>query len=315
MEIKRLLVVVGIIVAVIVGSVFLFSKSEKSSKTHEGQPIVSVSTFALSEVVRSVAGETVEVKPIIPPGCDAHVFSPDPKQVAEISTSALFVYNGAGFENWAEPMKRNLSPQTAVVDMSRYVTMIEGGEQEHSHGSTHHHGSTDPHYWLDIDNMIKMTRKIETELSERFPGNAPLYRQNAQNYIARLEELKGEYIQGLSACKNRVLVSNHDAFGYLAHANALTPVSVIGLSSDEQPNAKNIADIVAMVKKHGIKTVFFEEFISDNIAQTIAQETGASAISLQPLENISEDELKSHQTYLSIMRDNLAKLKDAMECR
>lgn len=320
MDAKKVIIFGGIIALLIGALAFFFPVGMKEAKP--SKITVSVSTFSLYEAARAVAGEALDIRTIIPLGSDAHMFSPTPKEVAAISSSALFIYSGAGFEGWAEPLKNTLPASVGVLDMSRHVTLIESEEEHgehhddvHEEEDHHEHGAYDPHYWLDIDNMILMTRKLEGEFSKLSPGNAERFHKNTAAYVAELQKLKSEYVQGLRECKNRVLVSNHDAFGYLAHANKLENVSVIGLSSDEQPSAKNIADIVALVNEHGIKTVFFEALINDNVAQTIARETGARAVSLQPLENISEDELKSQETYLSIMRQNLHKLREAMECR
>lgn len=311
MEARRL-IIFGAILGACVVAISFFAPSHPTKTIRK--PGVSVSTYTLYEVVHAVAGELLDVRPIIPPGSDAHMFSPTPKQVADIGQSSLFIYNGAGFETWGESLKNTLPATTEVLDMSTHVRLIqsegsEGGEAEE------HPGGYDPHYWLDIDNMIVMTNVVKQELSRLFPEKAAAFDTSAQAYIGRLEKLKSDYRAGLKECKNRILVSNHRAFGYLAHANGLDAVSVIGLSSDEQPSAKVIGKVIALVKEHGIKTIFFEEFINDNVAQTIARESGARSESLQPLENISEDELKSHQTYESIMRENLAKLTEAMECR
>ena len=313
MKTKQLIAFGVVMVAIVAVATFLMPERKPASSQ---KPIVSLSTYTLYEIAHTVAGESLDIRSIIPPGSDAHMFAPDPKQVAAIAGSALFVYNGAGFETWAEPFKKSLPVSVRIVDMSGYVHLLhekEGCETEHGHD--HHHGEIDPHYWLDIDNMIIMTRVIESEFSRLTPENAARYKSAAQSYIARLEQLKSDYAARLHECKNRTLVSNHDAFGYLTHANSLEDISVIGLSSDEQPSAHVIAKIIALVKEHGIKTIFFETMINDNVAQTIAKESGAQAQSLHPLENISQDELKSHQNYESIMRDNLAKLTKAMECR
>ncbi|MDD5053217.1 MAG: zinc ABC transporter substrate-binding protein [Sulfuricurvum sp.] len=309
METKRLIVLGGTLAAIVIGMSF-FSPNPKLKVIEQQQkPIISVSTFTLYEIVHAIAGDALEVHSIIPLGTDAHVFNPNPQQVAEISNSALFVYNGAGFESWANQLRQTLSAKTDVLDMSQHVVLLKGGEEPQQQDAD------DPHYWLDIENMIRMTQVMEGRLSKLSPSNGELFHKNTADYIAKLQELKSEYKIGLSECKNRTLISNHNAFGYLAHLNNLDNVSVIGLSSDEQPSAKNIADIIDVVKKHGVRTIFFEDFINDNVSQTIAHETGIKAVSLQPLENISEDELKSHQTYLSIMQDNLVKLREAMECR
>jgi zinc transport system substrate-binding protein len=303
MNIKRLLLVGILFLLMAAALVLMVQKRSLNTVSQGNKPIVCVSTFTLYEVSTAIAGNTLEISPIVPLGSDAHMFSPSPSQVAKISGSAFFIYNGAGFETWTESLKNTLPKTIHVIDMSTHVTLLK------------ERGAYDPHYWLDIDNMLKMTQTLEEEFSKRFPQDAKLYHANAAVYIDKLQKLKSDYTRGLKECKNRTLISNHDAFGYLTHANALENVSIIGLSSDEQPSANVIAKIIAHIKEHGIKTIFFEEMINDNVAQTIARETGAKAQSLQPLENISENELKSHQTYESIMRNNLAKLTQAMECR
>jgi len=329
MDTKRLLVFGSVIIAVIVGLTFFAPQPQPKQEGRENKPMVSVSTFSLFEVANAVAGDAMDVHPIVPLGSDAHMFSPNPTQVADISKSAFFIYNGAGFETWAESIKNTLPKTTQVIDMSQHVALQKGEEEHHDdHGdeadhkdeahkehADHHHGDYDPHYWLDLDNMIKMTQTLDAEFSKLIPAKAEQFHSNATAYIAELQKLKSEYATGLAECKNRTLISNHDAFGYLTHANNLENISVIGLSSDEQPNAQTMAHIVEVVKEHGMKTIFFEELINDNVSQTIARETGAKAVPLQPLENISQDELKLHQTYLSIMRENLKKLREAMECR
>lgn len=319
MKIKRLIVFGGVIVAIIIGMTFFAPKPQSNEVNTSSKLVVSVSTFSLLETAHAVAGDVLEMHSIVPAGSDVHMFSPNPAQVAELSRSVLFIYNGAGFETWAEKLTATLPKTTAIIDMSRHVILQKNGEahspgeiDEHEH---HHDGTYDPHYWLDIDNMITMTQTLDAEFSKLLPDQADQFHKNGAAYIAELQKLKSEYATGLSECKNRTLVSNHDAFGYLARANKLENVSVIGLSSDEQPNAQTMARVVEVVKEHGVKTIFFEALINDNVSQTIARESDAKAVSLQPLENISEDELKSHQTYLSIMRENLKKLREAMECR
>lgn len=326
MDTKRLIVFGGIIAAIVIGMSFFSPRLQQKTTSENDKTVVSVSTFSLLEAANAVGGDAIDIRMIVPLGSDAHVFSPNPTQVADISKSAIFIFNGAGFETWAESLKNTLPKTTQILDMSQHVA-LQKSEEEHTdehdhdehardqHAHHHHHGAYDPHYWLDIDNMIKMTQTLDREFSKLIPTKAEIFHGNAATYIGELQKLKSEYATGLAECKNRTLISNHDAFGYLTHANNLENISVIGLSSDEQPNAQTMAHVVEVVKEHRMKTIFFEELINDNVSQTIARETGAKAVPLQPLENISQDELKLHQTYLSIMRENLKKLREAMECR
>jgi zinc transport system substrate-binding protein len=265
MDTKRLIVFGGIIAAIVIVVSFFSPKPQAKQTEGEAKPIVSVSTFSLYEVARAIAGDELEVHNIIPLGGDAHMFSPNPTQVAEISRASLFIYNGAGFETWAESLKNTLPKTTQILDMSQHVALQKSEEDhhdEHEEGDDdhedHQHGAYDPHYWLDIDNMIKMTQTLDGEFSKLLPSKAEMFHGNAATYIGELQKLKAEYAKGLAECKNRTLVSNHDAFGYLAHSNKLENVSVVGLSSDEQPSAKNIADIITVVKEHGVKRFFLK---------------------------------------------------------
>lgn len=311
---SKKLSILAIFVGVLVIVTVVFNPvNNNNAAAKTDKPQVSVTTFSLLEVTKAVGGDYIEVNSIVPLGSDAHMFSPNPQQVTMLAKSDLFVYSGAGFESWAETIAKTLPASTRIIDMSSFVSLHTNTCHGEEHD--HEHGAYDPHYWLDIDNMIKMTQKMQQELTSLLPKQKEKFALNAQSYIAQLKQLKSDYDRGLKECKNRTLVSNHDAFGYLTRFNHLENVSIIGLSSDEQPNAKTVANVTEVIKEHGIKTIFFEELISDNIAQTIAKETGANVATLQPLENISEDELQSHQTYLSIMRENLKKLREAMECR
>jgi zinc transport system substrate-binding protein len=200
---------------------------------------------------------------------------------------------------WVESFKNTLPPSVHIVDMSEHVGLLDN----------------DPHYWLSIDNMIVMTREIQRQFSTLLPKNQTVYAANAYHYIEELQKLKQQYEVGLKECKNRTLVTNHNAFGYLAYSNDLKNISIIGLSSDEQPSAKKMGEISTLMQKEKISTIFFEEMINDNVAQAIAKSSGAHSQSLQPLENITQSEFDKNETYISIMESNLVKLRSAMECR
>ena len=158
----------------------LFSFNGKIASS--GAPIVTVSTFALSQTANAVAGDRLNIQTIVPLGSDPHIFSPNPTQVAELSKSKLFIYNGAGFETWAEVIKTTLPETTRVIDMSEHVALLK--HSEYSHAEDH-----DPHYWLDIDNMIKMTKALDVEFSKLLPSSAEKFHQNASNYITGLTAL------------------------------------------------------------------------------------------------------------------------------
>lgn len=282
-------------------------------------PSVVVTTYPLYEVMHRVGGDTIRLEQVIPHGRDIHTFRPSPKTMAAISRASLFVYSGAGLEPWSEQLLTNLSSRTRVVEMSRFVQLLEhDDEEEHGeeHGGHegHHHGAVDPHYWLDIANMIAMTEAAERLLTELQPGSRDRYRRNAETYTAELKALEADYRRALASCQQHYLVSNHDAFGYIAHAYGFETIAVTGLSPDQQPSAKTMAEVLKLIQTKKIRTVFFEAFVSDSVARSLADDTGAKVASLQPLANLSGDEAASNENYITIMRNNLEKIVQALEC-
>jgi len=296
---------------------FIQSSDEKSSADAVETPLVAVTTFPLYEVVREVGGDKVTLEKVIAFGTDVHAFRPTPREMVLISKADLFLYSGAGLEPWSAQMADAIDAHKAV-DMSRHVALLEREMEAcdaHDHQHHNHAKSVDPHYWLAIENMITMSEFVAVRLSRLSPQNGYEYMSNAKAYVEKLQALKLEYVEALKECNQKHLVSTHDAFGYLAHGFGFETIAVTGLSSDEQPSAKVMAEVTELIRNEGIKTIFFEVFVGSGVSDSLARETGAKAESLQPLANISADEAASRATYISIMQDNLKKIAQAMECR
>ena len=301
-RLRPLLIFLALLSASFVAIFFFTSKQTSSSD----RPIVYVSNFALYDIISHIVKDHMDVRMIVPIGSDPHTFSPNPQQIEQLNKSALFFYNGAGFDSWAKPLVPALGNK--AIDMSRFVTLI------HESDNVLDPGPIDPHYWLDIANMLIMTQVITKTLESIDPQMTPTYDANAALYVAQLAKLKDDYDLALGTCAKAVLVSNHDAFGYIAKAYHLKKVTIIGLSSDEQPSAKVISETIDTVKTHKVKTIFFEELIDDRVAQTIAQEAKVEAKALHPLENLTPQEWREHETYETLMRRNLSLLQEGLGC-
>lgn len=298
---KKALILIIIVLAVFIGEIVIF---DENGHAQEAKPYIAVTNFALYDIATHVVGEKVEVKKLIPFGVDAHTYMPSVKTMSELSNAELFLFIGLGMEPWIKKEKNGL-------DMSRFVQLKA---QSCSHKDEHEHGkgSLDPHYWLSIENMILMTRVLVTKAAEHFPEQSAEFHKNAQAYIEKLRELDTEFKERLAHCKRTEIVLNHNAFSYLAQSYGFTSHSVTGLSPDEQASAKQMREIIDLVKNEGIEIIFFESFVSPKVSETIAKETGARVDSLQPLANVTEDE--AGRGYIGLMRENLDKLSSAMEC-
>ena len=137
----------------------------------------------------------------------------------------------------------------------------------------------------------------------------------AQSLSARLDRLDADYRNGLKTCQRHQIVTSHAAFGYLARRYGLEQVPLEGLSPEAEPSARGITDLVRLVQRTGVTTVFFETLLSPKLAQTVAREAGVQTAVLNPLEGLTDEQIAAGDDYFSVMRANLAALRGALGCR
>jgi len=307
---KKAIIVLLVLLIVLVVTLVV---AVPAKKVQAGKADVVVTTFALYDIARHLLEQDAEVAMLIPFGRDVHTFEPTPQDMIRVEKCRLFLYSGAGLEPWAEPFESFGNAK----DMSRYVRLHEGGHAHHDETAEMHdddHHGADPHYWLDIDNMIALVKASEQLFTSAFPAlDAGKLRERGAAYIKRLETLDTLYRKRLSGCGLDTIVVSHNAFGYLAERYGFHVEAVTGLSPDTMPNAKTMAQLTDTVREHGIKTLFYESFVSDKLVASLAAETGVRVDVLQPLANITADEIGAD--YFRLMNANLLKLHDALECR
>ncbi len=305
-----------LIVLMFILQMYVMNKDDEIAKESiSSKPIVTVSTFALYDITRHIALDSMEIVNLLPFGVDAHSFEPTPKLMVSLEKSKLVIYSGAGLEPWTEGFNFNAK----VLNMSKYVKLRELKADEfdlHNHHDNQcAHSKIDPHYWLDIGNMIIATNMITQELVSISPQNKKMYIQNAQQYMDRLEQLDRDYKQALSSCNADTIITNHNAFSYLSKKYNFHVEALSGFSPDTEPNAKDIARLMKHIEEEGVSTIFFESFVSDRIMKSIANDVNVKVDVLQPLGNITKNEFIRRATYEEIMRENLKKISKALMCR
>lgn len=303
---KKALIFLALLLAVFIGEMLMF---ENNSKTHEEEAYIAVSNFALYEIAEKIVNKKIEIKKLVPFGVEAHTYIPSVKTIKDLTKAKLFVFNGLGLEPWVKKEYPN------QMNMSKLVHLHLNDKSEHEEedeGHSHDDEEADPHYWLDIENMILMTEALREKLAKLYPQYAAEFNQNSKIYINELRELDAEYSKTLLRCARREIVVNHNAFAYLGARYDFSSHSITGLSPDEQASAKRMKEIADLLKEEKFNVIFFESFVSPSLAQTISNETGVRAESLQPLANVTEDEAK--KGYIVLMKENLQKLSAAMEC-
>ena len=269
-----------------------------------GKPTIALSTFALYDAAKNIAGESMNCFCILPFGVEVHSFEPTPKIMTQLHDADLVVFSGAGLEPWA----RSFTDANNSLDMSQKVSLKAPDAR------AEHEGGMDPHYWLDISNMIIVAKTLQERFSQILPQNKALYAQNAQRYISKLQEVDAKYKQKLLTCKKDAIVVDHNAFSYLGKRYGFYVISVSGLSPDAQPSAKVMAEIEKNVQAKQIGTLFFESFASDKVMRAIAYDLHLHVDLLMPLANITKEQSESNSSYASLMLQNLDKIAAAREC-
>lgn len=285
---------------------------------------VTTTIYPLYSIAKEVGADKINLQNLIPFGVEAHGFDPTPADMAKLSKSDIFITSSDSMEPWKDKIVKSLKIEEKVFDMSEHVKLRTIQEEEdeqhedekgHKHEHNHEHEGIDPHYWVSLNNYILMTEAITKLFIEKDSANKDFYIQNSNNYLEKVKALKEKYDSSMATCTNKKILVNHDAFGYFADDYGVKQYSISGMSPDDKPSAKQISELINLVKNEKINTVFFEEFASPKVAQTIAKATNIKIDTLRPAENISKEENKKEFGYLQIMEENLEKLKFAMDCK
>lgn len=286
---------------------------------------VTTTIYPLYSIAKEVGADKINLQNLIPFGVEAHGFDPTPADMAKLSKSDIFITSSDSMEPWKDKIVKSLKIEQKVFDMSEHVKLRNIQEEEHDHHEDKHHKHNDkhehehegfdPHYWVSLNNYILMTEAITKLFIEKDSANKDFYIQNSNNYLTKVKALKEKYDSSMATCTNKKILVNHDAFGYFADDYGVKQHSISGMSPDDKPSAKQISELINLVKNEKINTVFFEEFASPKVAQTIAKATNVKIDTLRPAENISKEENKKGFGYLQIMEENLEKLKFAMDCK
>jgi zinc transport system substrate-binding protein len=281
-----------------------------------GKLPVAATIVPLGDFCRKIGGDLVQVQVLIPPGASPHVFEPAPSVMAWAFQARVFVYIGAGLEPWAAKLLRSRNPANLVtvetvqgMPLIRRVEQHPPGEAASETGHEgHRHQAGNPHIWLDPVLAQEICRKIAAAFIQADPGHRALYEANLQAYLADLGALDQEIKIHSQGWRLRDFVSFHPAFTYLARRYGLNEVGVIEVAPGREPTPRHLHNLVAAIRRFGIKVVFAEPQLNPRVAEVIAQEAGVKVLMLDPIGGRPP----YGSDYLQMMRANLAALDQAL---
>lgn len=248
--------------------------------------VVAAETF-LADIAQNVAGNRIKIEALMPVGVDPHSFEPTPSDVAKVADSNLLIVNGAGFEVFLADLLENTGGQRTVIEASAGLTMRTPQAGEHAEETEHeaadeHAHEGDPHFWLDPNNVIKYVETIRDGLTQADPEGAAIYRANAEAYIAQLQDLDRWIADRVGEIPpvDRLLVTNHESFGYFADRYGLRIIGTVipSASSGASPSAQQLAALIDHIRETGAKAIFLETGANPQLAQQVASETGVQVV-------------------------------------
>ena len=270
---------------------------------------VTAAFFPLAAAVAQVGGSLVKVTNLTPAGVEPHDIELNTQQAESVLDADLAVVVGNGFQPQVEDIAADRDGPTLNV---LKALPINAGDKKVEEGDA---TALDPHVWLDPVLYQSVVDAIASALSKVDPDHAADYTANAAAYNAKLATLNTEYETGLANCSRQLLVTAHEAFGWLTQRYGLTPEGIAGISPDAEPNPQRLADLTDLVEKKGVTTIYTEDLVSPKVARTLAREAGGlKTATLNPLEGLTAKQIKAGATYISEMQDNLQAIQKGLGC-
>jgi ABC-type Zn uptake system ZnuABC Zn-binding protein ZnuA len=274
----------------------LQSNNEAAIKTE--LTVLAVESF-LADIAQNVAGERFVVESLIPPGTDPHTFQPTPLDVTKIANSQVLIANGAGLEEWLQEILDNAGGERLMIEASQ-------GLSENSSRPG------DPHFWLAPNFVIHYAEEIRDGYIQVDPGGKAVYAQNAVEYIAELKSLDSWIANqvGQIPLERRILVTNHNSFGYFADRYRFNIIGTIipSVSTVSSPSAQQLVQLIEAIKKTRAPAIFLESGTNPKMAEQVAREAGVKLII----------DLYTHSPplpdgYVGMMRYNTQAIVDALK--
>jgi zinc transport system substrate-binding protein len=286
----------------------------KPAERTDTRPLVVASFFPLYDFARQIAGTNCEVRCLVPPGGDPHHEDPTPEMARLIERAEVVLLLGLGMDGWVEKLAKGGRTNGFVVVNEGLGTRKTGlPALAQFAGESPDPEETDPHIWMDPLLAVQLVGRITDELVKRVPERAPEIQARGNALAAELRTLHGEFEKGLEGLESRKVVTFHGAYAYLFARYRLETVGVIEPYPGDEPSAAYLRELVDLMKRLGIRTIFAEPQLPDRPAQVIAREIGGSVERLDPCETILVDTVEA--TYQERQRNNLTALRKALGAR
>ena len=293
----------------IITPLFALALLSGAALSHAADKLPVMASFSiLGDLVKAVGGDRVEVTTLVGPDEDAHVFEPKPADAKNLLKTRLLVTNGLGFEHWTQKLVKSSGYKGPVAIASQGVK-ARSMPTEKGPGT-----ETDPHAWQDPSNVTQYVRNIAAALGKLDPAGAGDYEANSDAYVKELQAVDADakmQIAAIPAAKRKIITS-HDAFGYFGAHYGVKFLAPQGISTDAEPSAKQVAQLIQQIQREKIKAVFFENMSSSKLLAQLSKDAGVTVGRELYVDALSRADGPA-ASYLKLMRYNVAQLVAGMK--
>jgi zinc transport system substrate-binding protein len=256
--------------------------------------------FPVYDFARNVGGDRIDLSLLVPETVDVHAFEPTPSAIQEVVAANVLIFNGAGLEPWVPQLIAAAgNPNLVVVDSSTGIPLLPVSAEFQKDNRT-----IDPHIWLDPVLAKIQVANILRGLTQADPADADYFETNAQAYKTRLDFLNSEMINATVNVKTRYFVTFHEAFAYFARQYNLTQIPIAG-PFEEEPTPSDIQNVINAIHQNHLCYVGYESLENPTISQSIAGQTKATLVLMDPIEGLTQADQNAGKTYLIKMQENL----------
>lgn len=274
---------------------------QSDTVSSDGKPKVVASTSVLCDLVEQIAEETIDLTCLLEPGQDPHTYEPTPRDRSAIESADLVLYGGYDFEPKIIALVKasnTEAPKVAVYEAAVSEPLMgeaheheHGHEEEHGHEHDHEHQHegeegdgghgddeetvADPHIWHDAEHGIAIVETLRDRMQAAVPEQAETYQEKAAALIAELEQIDAWILQQVETIPTgvRKLVTTHDAFRYYAEAYGFSVAGALGgLSTEEQPSAARLNELIELVEQAKVPAIFAESTTNPQLIETVARD-------------------------------------------
>ena len=273
------------------------------SPLHAAERLSVVASFSiLGDFVRTIGGDRINLTTLVGPDSDVHVYMPAPGDAKRVAEAKLVIVNGLGLEGWLPRLVQSSGAKAQIVTASAGIAPLKLGS------------AADPHAWQSVPNARIYVTNITSALAAADPDDAEFFRTQAKAYLEKLETLDREVRDAVAKIppERRKVISTHDAFGYFAAEYGVQFIAPLGVSTETEPSARDIATIIGQIKAAKIPAVFLENISDDRLIRRIAAETGAKVGGTLISDGLTGEKGLA-PTYIDMVRHNIKALSSALD--